>query len=188
MYHINPLLSFSLLASIRNLSFPQLILNFHIFFGDSLTLFRVTYISMEHGQNLSVATLLGKITDSLAAPQQPLSVNSSLGRVEFPWRRIHCRWNGREEGRPTPSLNMIAQIHLCRQKWKFGPFPAFWDHPWKGRTHPQNFWLPLQESEQGVMRSVRKGSQDSFIWVYSDDMVPSFLLRWWLHDSAVELC
>lgn len=37
---------------------------------------------LEHGQNLSVATLLGEITDSLAAPQKPLSVNSSLGRME----------------------------------------------------------------------------------------------------------
>lgn len=45
MYHINPLPSFSLLASILNLSFPQLILNFHVLFGNSLTLFRVTYIS-----------------------------------------------------------------------------------------------------------------------------------------------
>lgn len=103
-------------------------------------------------------------------------------------RRILCRWNGREEGRPTPSLNMMTQGHLCRQKWRFGPFPPFWDDPWKGRTHPQNFWLPLQELEQGVMRSVRKGGQDGFIWVYSDDMAPSFLLRWWLHDLAVELC
>lgn len=41
IYHINPLPSLNLLASILNLSFPPLILNFHVFFGDSLT---ITYV------------------------------------------------------------------------------------------------------------------------------------------------